>query len=187
MTGQGRHRFDRSSLGLLRSAGRKALTVVFGLLAVLGIVLTQVSEAAAADVTTQRAAGIHAYDRGGARLHPSTAFARSAVVSVAALKAARRVADDAAARFLAAEDAVGTVGPRIAGQMGPRGWTSDAIKQTIRDGKQVRAINKATGNPATRYIHPETGQSVVVDDVTGEVIHVGGPGFKYGPDRGDVP
>jgi hypothetical protein len=57
----------------------------------------------------------------------------------------------------------------------------------MQDGKQVRAINKANGNPATRYIHPETGQSVVVDDVTGEVIHVGGPGFKYGPESGDVP
>ena len=43
------------------------------------------------------------------------------------------------------------------------------------------------GNLATRYIHPTTGQSVVVDDVTGKVIHVGVPGFKYGPGRGDAP
>lgn len=71
--------------------------------------------------------------------------------------------------------------------MGPRGWTSDAIKQAIRDGEHVQAINKANGNPATGYVHPDTGQSVVVDDVTGEVIHVGGPGFKYGPGSGDVP
>jgi hypothetical protein len=35
--------------------------------------------------------------------------------------------------------------------------------------QQVRAVNKATGNPATRYIHPNTGQSVVIDDVTGQV------------------
>jgi hypothetical protein len=54
-------------------------------------------------------------------------------------------------------------------------------------GKQVRAVNKATGNPATRYVHPNTGQSVVIDDVTGQVIHVGGPRFKYGPGSGDVP
>jgi hypothetical protein len=46
---------------------------------------------------------------------------------------------------------------------------------------------KATGNPATPYVHPKTGQSVVLDDVTGEVIHVGGPGFTYGPRSGDVP
>ena len=33
------------------------------------------------------------------------------------------------------------------------------------------------GNSATRYVHPETGRSVVLDDVTREVIHVGGEGF----------
>jgi hypothetical protein len=48
------------------------------------------------------------------------------------------------------------------------------------------AINKATGNSAIRYVHPETGQSVVVDTVTNEVIHVGGPGFRYGPLSGDL-
>jgi hypothetical protein len=35
------------------------------------------------------------------------------------------------------------------------------------------------GNASTRYVHPTTGQSVVFDDVTKEVIHLGGPGFKY--------
>lgn len=39
------------------------------------------------------------------------------------------------------------------------------------------AVNK--GNAATRYLHPETGRSVVIDDVTKEVIHVGAEGFKY--------
>jgi hypothetical protein len=38
-------------------------------------------------------------------------------------------------------------------------------------------VNK--GNAATRYVHPETGRSVVVDDETREVIHVGGAAFKY--------
>lgn len=38
-------------------------------------------------------------------------------------------------------------------------------------------VNK--GNGATRYVHPTTGRSVVIDDVTEEVIHVGGDGFKY--------
>jgi hypothetical protein len=33
--------------------------------------------------------------------------------------------------------------------------------------------------PATRYIYPATGKSVVVDNATGEVFHVGGEGFKY--------
>lgn len=71
--------------------------------------------------------------------------------------------------------------------MGARGWDNKAVQEAMRSGKQVRATNKANGNPATRYIHPTTGQSMVVDDVTGEVIHVGGPGFKYGPESGDVP
>jgi hypothetical protein len=36
-------------------------------------------------------------------------------------------------------------------------------------------------------VHPTTGQSVVADNVTGEVIHVGGPGSKYDPGSGDLP
>ena len=52
---------------------------------------------------------------------------------------------------------------------------------------QTDAVNKANGNPATRYVNPDTGQSVVIDDVTGQLIHVGGPGFKYGPGSGDMP
>jgi hypothetical protein len=79
------------------------------------------------------------------------------------------------------------IGPKIAKQMGPRGWTQEAIQEAIRSGEQVQALNKATGNPATRYIHPITGQSVVVDDLTGEVIHVGAPGYGYGPGSGDLP
>jgi RHS repeat-associated protein len=77
--------------------------------------------------------------------------------------------------------------PKIQGQLIKRGWTAEAIDQAVQSGKQVRAVNKATGNPATRFIHPKTGQSVVIDDVTGQVIHVGGPGFKYGLRSGDVP
>lgn len=71
--------------------------------------------------------------------------------------------------------------------MGARGWTEDAIQEAMSSGKKINAVNKATGAQATRYVHPTTGQSVVVDDVTGEVIHVGGPGFKYGPQSGDLP
>ncbi|HYV46630.1 MAG TPA: hypothetical protein VFA20_17310 [Myxococcaceae bacterium] len=79
-----------------------------------------------------------------------------------------------------------TIGPKITRQMGPRGWTSEEIAEAIRSGKRIPAINKANGNPAIRYVHPETGQSVVVDTVTNEVIHVGGPGFQYGPESGDL-
>jgi len=78
------------------------------------------------------------------------------------------------------------IGPKIQGQMGQRGWTEQQISDAISGGQQVPAINKATGDSATRYVNPDTGQSVVVDDVTNEVIHVGGPGFEYGPGSGDI-
>jgi len=78
-------------------------------------------------------------------------------------------------------------GDKILGQMGPRGWTDSLIDEAINSGRQVPAMNKATGDAAIRYVHPMTGQSVVVDSVANEVIHVGGPGFKYGPASGDVP
>jgi len=80
-----------------------------------------------------------------------------------------------------------TIGPKIQSQMGRRGWTAQQIDEAVQGGMQIPAINRATGNPAIRYVHPVTGQSVVVDRVTKEVIHVGGPGFLYGPGAGDVP
>jgi hypothetical protein len=78
------------------------------------------------------------------------------------------------------------IGSKIVRQMGPRGWTPEKIGEAIRSGERIPAVNKANGNPAVRYVHPVTGQSVVVDTVTNEVIHVGGPGFKYGPESGDL-
>jgi hypothetical protein len=61
------------------------------------------------------------------------------------------------------------------------------LEEAIANGERIEAVNKATGNPATRFVHPGTGQSVVIDNVTWEVIHVGGPGFHYGPNSGDKP
>ncbi|ODS53748.1 MAG: hypothetical protein ABS36_14115 [Acidobacteria bacterium SCN 69-37] len=83
--------------------------------------------------------------------------------------------------------AIMPVSPKILRQMSLRGWTHGAIDEAIASGRQVRAVNRANGNPATRYVHPSTGKSVVVDDVAGDVIHVGGPGFRYGPGSGDLP
>src|SRR4051812_5758798 len=61
-----------------------------------------------------------------------------------------------------------------------RGWTDDQITEAIAGGQWFAAVNNVRpANPATRYVHPATGRSVVVDDVTGEVIHVGGNGFVY--------
>jgi hypothetical protein len=66
------------------------------------------------------------------------------------------------------------------GQMAKRGWTPDQITEAMQKGKMFSAENLVNkGNTATRYVHPETGRSVVIDDVTKEVIHVGGDGFKY--------
>ena len=75
----------------------------------------------------------------------------------------------------------------IAKQMGPRGWTEQQIAEAVRSGQQIPAVNKVTGNAAILYVHPQTGQSVVVDTVTSKVIHVGWAGFKYGPASGDLP
>ena len=61
-----------------------------------------------------------------------------------------------------------------------RGWTTEQISEAIQHGKAFAAVNLVNkGHQATRYVHPETGQSVVLDNVTREVIHVGGLGFKY--------
>jgi Colicin E5 ribonuclease domain len=89
----------------------------------------------------------------------------------------------------AAPPAAGAKSPftaKISRQMTQRGWTEDAIHEAVASGKQFDAINKAAGRPATRYVHPVSGRSVVVDDVTGEVIHVGEPSYRYGRGSGDV-
>lgn len=67
-----------------------------------------------------------------------------------------------------------------ASQMTKRGWTPEQITEAIQKGKAYPAENLVNkGNPAMRYVHPETGRSVVIDTITKEVIHVGGDGFKY--------
>jgi hypothetical protein len=58
--------------------------------------------------------------------------------------------------------------------------TPEPHTEAMQKGKTFSAENLVNkGNTATRYVHPETGRSVVIDDVTKEVIHVGGDGFKY--------
>jgi len=64
-------------------------------------------------------------------------------------------------------------------QMEQRGWTYEKIEEAISNGQQYPAKNSQTGGSATRYVHPQTGQSVVIDDATGGIIHVGGKGFRY--------
>ena len=71
--------------------------------------------------------------------------------------------------------------------MDARGWTPKQIDEAVKSGSRIDAINRYTGAPATRYVNPTTGRSVVIDDATGEVVHVGGDGFRYGPLSGDRP
>lgn len=68
---------------------------------------------------------------------------------------------------------------RLIRQMQARGWTKADIRTAREHGERRRAVNRETGATATRYIHPETGRSVVIEDVSGDVIHVGGDGFLY--------
>jgi hypothetical protein len=65
-------------------------------------------------------------------------------------------------------------------QLARRGWTPEQIQQVIVTGARYPARNYVNlGNTATRYVSRETGKSVVVNDQTGEVLHVGGSGFQY--------
>jgi RHS repeat-associated protein len=67
-----------------------------------------------------------------------------------------------------------------ANKLAQRGWTPQQISEAIAFGQRFTATNNINpANGATRYVHPITGRSVVVDNVTGEVIHVGGTGFVY--------
>jgi hypothetical protein len=65
-------------------------------------------------------------------------------------------------------------------QMQQRGWTPQQIEEAIAKGQSYPTQNNINpGNGATRYVNPDTGQAVVIDNTTGEIIHVGGPGFRY--------
>lgn len=64
--------------------------------------------------------------------------------------------------------------------MSGRGWTRELISEAVERGQMFPATNMITrASAAIRYVHPTTGQSVVLDSITNEVLHVGGPGFLY--------
>ena len=65
---------------------------------------------------------------------------------------------------------------KIRQQMKARGWTDDMILEAM---KTVGIPNQGKKGPATRYVHPATGKSVVVDNASGEIFHVGGENFLY--------
>jgi hypothetical protein len=71
--------------------------------------------------------------------------------------------------------------------MARRGWAAEQIDEAVQRGNRIDAKNRKTGGPATRYVNPDTGKSVVIDNTTDEVIQVGQEGFRHGPESGDVP
>lgn len=67
-----------------------------------------------------------------------------------------------------------------ANRMRDRGWTNDTITEAIAYGRRFPAPNKVRPQgTATRYVHPRTGKSVVVDDQTYDVLHIGNNNCKY--------
>jgi hypothetical protein len=66
--------------------------------------------------------------------------------------------------------------PKLRAQMRKRGWTDGQIREAL-----VTAPVAARGKrgPALRYVHPVTRKSVVVDETTGEIFHVGDEGYRY--------
>ena len=65
---------------------------------------------------------------------------------------------------------------KIKSQMKARGWTESDIREALKT-EGIPAVGKK--GQATRYVNPRTGKSVVVDNGTGEIFHVGGEGFIY--------
>jgi hypothetical protein len=57
--------------------------------------------------------------------------------------------------------------------MQSHGWSHDTIREAIGNGRIGGATNKANGNPATVYGHPEfAGHYVVIDNVTRSVVQL---------------
>jgi hypothetical protein len=58
-----------------------------------------------------------------------------------------------------------------------RGWTDEEITKAIKHGKAFRAKNFRNKNPATLYKYK--GKYVIRDNVTKEIIQIGGKGFSH--------
>jgi len=60
-----------------------------------------------------------------------------------------------------------------------RRWSKEEITEAFEHGQAFPQVNLRNGNPANRYVNPTTGKSVIIDNVTGEVIQVGDVNFSY--------
>lgn len=64
--------------------------------------------------------------------------------------------------------------------MQQRGWTKEEITEAIKNGESFPATNNVNAtNGATRFVHPSSSKSVVIDNVTKELLHIGKAGFLY--------
>ncbi|MDR1305694.1 MAG: hypothetical protein LBK76_10820 [Verrucomicrobiales bacterium] len=106
----------------------------------------------------------------------ATKWLATEVKMLNAVKTTTGVADDAAKWIWGQNKGVA----KSIRQMDQRGWTPAQVTEAIKGGQQFPATNLVNkGTPAVRYVHPQTGQSVVQNTVTKEIIHFGGPDFKY--------
>ncbi len=65
---------------------------------------------------------------------------------------------------------------KLSRQMQKRGWTEQEIIEALQT-EGIAASGKK--GDATRYEHPTNGKSIVVDNVTNEIFHVGKKGYEY--------
>jgi RHS repeat-associated protein len=70
----------------------------------------------------------------------------------------------------------------IQNRMAQRGWTPQEITRVYREGVPSQVPDKTAGfTPATQYVDPATGKFIVVNNATGNVVQVSGPGFRPNP------
>jgi colicin-like ribonuclease protein len=81
----------------------------------------------------------------------------------------------------AAKPDIAGLSKKIIDQSAQRGWTPEMIMEAFENGEQFPRLDmhETPPAPATRYVHPTTGLSVVINNATGRVIQVGGPGFRF--------
>ena len=74
--------------------------------------------------------------------------------------------------FISGNSIFSLITPKIAKQMGRRGWTKELIHETVNNPFAIRAAtNRATGNAATAYFQ-KNGSYIVKDNVTNEVVQI---------------
>jgi hypothetical protein len=79
---------------------------------------------------------------------------------------------------------------KILDQSAERPWTDEQIDEAQLYGDRIDAFNRMKGEPftpATRYVHPDTGASVVIDNTTNTIVQIGKPDFIHNVNTGDAP